>query len=689
MLISLAWLRELVVLPADDDAIARRLTARGLTVDAQTSLPGDTVLDIDVPANRPDALGHLGVAREVAAAFGATLTGRPGPPEGRGAATTDAVSVTIQDPALCGRYTARVVRGVRIGPSPAWVVARLAACGQRSINNVVDISNLVMLELGQPVHFFDLARIPGRSVTVRAARAGERLTTLDGIDRALVPGMIVIADGETPLALGGIMGGAASQITDHTSDVLIEAAWFSPSAVRQAARALGLSTDASQRFERGGDLEAPPSAQDLAVRLLSSLAGGVPAPGLLDVRSRPREVRALAVRPARAARLLGYALTPEEAEGALRELGYHPRKTADAIEVTVPSWRVDLEREADLVEEIGRHLGYDRIPEQRPAAAPRPASASRAAALEDVVRDRLAALGFHEAFSYAMIGPGEDDAFVSEGTPGSIALANPIAETLGFLRRTLLPGLLRATDQNLRRDAGAVRLFEVGAVFHARGPGELPEEPSRAGFAWCGDATPPHWSGPSRALDAWDAAGLIEDLLSTAAGGRALARASSDLTGLHPGKSMLWRDDLGRRVAWCGLLHPDEAARRGLTVEVWLGEVDLGLAAASQAAATVYRPIARVPGTWRDLSIVLPPGTPSGSVLAALRAIPSPAPASMTWIDRYSGPPLAEGAVAMTLRVILQPLDRTLNDAEAEAYRSQLVGALESVPGVRLRRIDT
>jgi len=687
MLISLRWLLELVPASAEAAEIGRRLTALGLTVDAVTVQGDDTVFDIDVPANRPDALGHLGIAREVAAAFGLPLTPRSPAPAGTG--VPPAVPVTILAPDLCGRYTARVVRGVTVGPSPTWVVRRLEACGFRSINNVVDASNLVLLELGQPVHVFDLGTLAGPAIRVRRASPGESLETLDGIERTLAPAMLVIADDVRPVALAGVIGGASTEIRAATTDVLVEAAWFSPASVRTTARAFGLSTDASQRFERGCDPEAPPSAQDLAARLLAELAGGTPAAGRVDLRPSPPVLRTLTVRMARAARLLGYAPSTDDAVGALAALDLAPRVRGEVVEVTVPTWRVDLEREADLVEEIGRQLGYDRIPSRTPQGVPRSSPSARQLDLDEAIRDRLAALGFNEAFNYAMIGPGEDDAFVAAGSPSPLALTNPISETLGFLRRSLLPGLLRAIDQNLRHGGADLRLFEVGGVFEARGAGELPIEPSHAGFAWSGAAEPPHWSGTSRAVDVWDAAGLIEDILSLASGKRRFRRERADLSGLHPGQSLSWRDDSLRRVAWCGRVHPDHSARLGLSATVLLGEVDLDGAVSHPPEVAAYSAISRQPATWRDLSLVIEPDAASGTVLAAVALVVPPAPVSMTWIDRYAGPPLAAGQVAMTLRVMLHPLDRTLNDAEVEAYRAELLGALDAVPGVRLRRIDT
>ena len=687
MLISLAWLSEFVPVTADPQEIARRLTARGLTVDAVTAADGDTVFDIDVPANRPDALGHLGVAREVAAAFGTPLTKEgPGFP-GSGASAGDTVQVTIEAPELCGRYTAGVVRGVRVGPSPAAVVQRLEACGLRSINNVVDASNLVMLGLGQPVHFFDLATVSGPAIRVRRANAGETLTTLDGVPRALDREMLVIADAERAVGLGGVIGGAATEITEHTVDVLVEAASFLPASVRRTARALGLSTDAGQRFERGVDPDAPLAAQRLAARLLAELAGGTPAPGTLDVRPRPASPRALSVRLPRAARLLGYAPRPDEAREALSAVGLAPRLEGDVFYVEVPSWRVDLEREADLVEEIGRHLGYDRIPQRRPAGAPL-AAASSGTDLEEAVRDRLAGLGFSEALTYAMIGRGDDDGFVHADAPAPIALNNPIAETLSVLRRSIAPGLLRSADQNLRRGASDIRLFEVGRVFFSRGDGRLPDEPLHAAFAWAGSATPAHWSEPARHVDPFDAAGIIEDLLASR-GDDGLTKHPASLGAVHPGRAIEWRDRSGRRVAWCGPLHPELAARLDVSAPILLGEIDLGMASRLAPERTSYRPIPRFPAAFRDLSIVLDPEARSGAVLEACATVPAPAPASFTWLDRYAGAPLEPGQVAMTLRVILQPLDRTLTDAEAESFRMRLVAALETVDGARLRRIDT
>jgi phenylalanyl-tRNA synthetase beta chain len=685
MRISLGWLRELVAIEREDPKrLAEILTARGLTVDAVVEQGGDTVLDLDVPANRPDCLGHLGVAREIAAATGRPLLARKPAPEGTGEPVERAVSVTVEAEDLCPRYTARVVRGVRIAPSPPEVVARLEACGLRSINSVVDVSNLVLLETGQPVHTFDLDRIPSGKVRVRRARADERLTTLDGVERRLDSDMLVIAGGETAIAMGGVIGGAATEIGPATRNVLVEAASFLPRSVRRTAKRLGLVTDASQRFERGVDPEAVLPAQDLAASLLASLAGGAPAPGVLDVRVKAASPRTLVVRRSRVRLLLGFDPGLDAMRDALAALGLAPvEQPEDALRVTVPSFRVDLEREADLVEEIGRHLGYDRIPSRRPdAAAAGAVSPVRAA--EERARDLLSDLGFHEATSYAMVPAGDDAPFVAPGAPEALAIVNPIAEGFACLRRSLLPGLLRAVDLNLRRGSADVRLFEVGRVFARKEPGAFPDEPRHVALAWSGAASP-RWHGDEpREASLADVAGVAETLLRALRPSLALDPLPASRPGLHPGRSVGW-SAAGRLVGIAGEAHPDLRASLDLRARVLLAELDLEALASIPEPPRAYRPIPRVPAVTRDLSLVLPEGVAYRDVVAALAAEPAPAPATFELVDRYEGPPLLPGQVSMTVRVILQPAERTLQDAETEEYRTRLVAALDRALSVKLR----
>jgi len=688
MLISLAWLRSLCPLEADADEVARVLTARGLTVDAVQPLGDDVALELDVPANRPDCLGHRGVARELSAALGLPALEDSTPPDPGPRACGELVSVQIDDPRGCPRYAARVVRGVRVAPSPPWVVRRLETCGLRSVNNVVDASNLVLLELGNPIHFFDLSLVPEGRIVVRFARRGERLMTLDGEPRELLDDDLVIADRERPIALAGVMGGADTEIGQETTDVLIEAAAFRPATIRATARRLGLRTEASHRFERGVDPGAVPAAQALAVRWLSELAGGTPVPGMVDVHpgaaARPR----VRVREQRIHRLLGYLPSGDEIRAALEPLGLSPRfdESEGCWEVEVPSWRMDLEREADLVEEVGRHLGYDRIPQSAHSGTALRVEPSRAAlAVEEQARDAAAALGFNEAFCYAMIGDGEDDAFVENGVPAGIALSNPIAEPMSHLRRSLVPGLLQAASRNLRRGAADVRLFEVGRVFVERGAGRLPSEPLRLGLVWCGAREPAHWSRPARAVGLPEVAGAAEFVLTALRPALATSPAAGGPAGVHPGQSLRWAAAGGQRLGYCGAVHPRVRAVYDLPAGVFVAELDLDPLIDAPSAAPQHTPLPRFPAAQRDLSLVVPEHVSFAEIRTALETVAPPAPVEWEVIDRYVGKPLAAGESSITVRVVLSPTERTLTDDEIESYRAGLAGVLEQRLGIRLR----
>lgn len=681
MLFSLAWLRSLCPVDADAAGVARALTARGLAVDAVHPGPRDTVLDVDVPVNRPDCLGHRGLARELGAALSVALV--PAPVEDApSAGSGPAVAVEIEAPDLCARYTARLVRGVRVGPSPSWVVERIESCGLRSINNVVDASNLVLLELGQPVHFFDADRLAGRAIRVRRAARGERLRTLDGIERELDPTLLVIADAERPTALAGILGGAGSEIGPHTSAVLVEAAWFRPAAVRRAARALGLRTDASQRFERGTDIEAPIAAQHLAGRLLAELAQGVPD-SVLDVYPTPRAQVVRSVRLARIERLLGYAPSPAEVRASLAALSLAPRALDDtAIEVTVPSWRIDLEREEDLVEEVARHLGYDRVPVSL-AGLPHPAPRPPEEDPEETARSLLATLGFQEAFGYAMIGEAEDEGLVPADAPAVARLTNPIADPLAYLRRSLLPGLLQAIDANHRRGTYDVRVFEVGRTFWRAAPGQRPIERRLAAFGWSGTARPAYWADPASEVSYPDVAGVVEHVLAgLRPGHRASPRALAP-PAFHPGRSATWSLPSGVVVARAGALHP--VRQRRFERPVWVAEFDLESLSSLPATPRRFAGVPRLSPVSRDLSLQMPRERAFADVAAALRAVPAPAPALLEVVDRYEGLPLPPGEVSITVRIVLSPDERTLVDAEIETYRQALVASIGTLGGVRLR----
>jgi phenylalanyl-tRNA synthetase beta chain len=683
-LVSVNWLCELCPVEAGPDEIARALTDRGLTVDAvdHGAVTGDVVLDLDIPANRPDCLGLYGIARELSAAFGVPLCPAADTNSSLDRSSDELASlvkVEIEDPESCARYTARLIRNVTIGPSPKKVQERLIACGLRPLNNVVDASNLVLLETGHPIHTFDYRLVREGRIIVKNAAPGTRFTTLDQVERTLDNEMLMIADPDHAIALAGIMGGAGSEIRDDTTEVLVEAAWFQPVVIRKAARKLGLHTDASHRFERGMDPNGVLAAQALATRYLEEMAGGVAVDGMIDCHPCPAPQRELVLRYSRVKRLLGYDPGPEDIRSALEALQLKPEKDGDnQVKITVPSWRVDLEYEADLVEEVARHLGLDRLHNTLPATIA-PTEEETVHPLAERTRDIFASLGFQEAFCYSMIPPGADDSWVPAGTHPAVELDNPIAEQLAVLRRSILPGLLKSVDRNLRRGNRDVRLFEVGRVF-LPGPaqGDRPDEPLRAATAWSGLATPRHWSREALSVDLGDISGAVTSTLTHLRPGMELTATRSDLPAFHSGQSVCWKSSDGTLLAWAGRLHPDLGARFDLPQDVYLAEIDLDAVRDTRAAGFDYKPIAKVPAVSRDLSIVLGAGASFGELLALLESRPSPAPATFQAVDRYAGASLDAGESALTVRVILEPHDRTLTDEETERYRLDLIQALES-----------
>jgi phenylalanyl-tRNA synthetase beta chain len=683
MLASFSWLRALCPLPDDVERTAKALTARGLTVDGVSAAGEDHALDIDVPANRPDCLGHLGLARELSAAFGIPLVERAGKPPATGGSVADEIRVIIDAPELCSRYSAGIVRNISVKPSPAWIVKRLETCGLRSINNIVDASNLVMLELGNPIHFFDLSLLRGNEIHIRRAEQGERLKTLDGEERELDPEMLVIADQRRAIALAGVIGGADSEIGSGTRNVLIEAAWFQPRSVRATSRSLGLSTDASYRFERGVDPEGVIPAQQLAAQLLTELSGGEIAPGTVDSYPSPPSPRNLTLRLSEVGRLLGYQPGIDAAESALRALQLSPRRLdAERLEIHVPSWRMDLEREADLVEEVARHLGYDDIPTVV-GALPFISGAAPDEPLEEHSRDLLSHAGFHEALGYAMIPEGEDDPYVPSSAPAALKLTNPISESLACLRRSILPGLLRAVDLNHRRGVRDVRLFEIGHVFLPAAAGTFPTERSRIGLAWSGSAEPQHWTGSARDADPFDLMGLVEQLLDGLRPGIRFERCPGSFAAYHPGSATAWKLDSGSEFAWCGALHP--VLQHGLPHQVQIAEIDLESLGGLDRAIPQFSPLPRLTAVSRDLALIMTPKTSYAEVLEAIKSVSPPAPARISAVDSYSGPPLAEDELSLTIRFTLQPADKSLTEQEIEAYRQDLIELLDRRLGIKIR----
>ncbi len=644
----------------------------------------DVILEVNVTPNRPDALSHLGIARELAALLG-TRVRLPAPAlrEGGGPAA-DAVKVRIEAPEKCGRYAARVIEGVRIGPSPAWLAQRLERCGVRSISNVVDATNYVLLELGHPLHAFDLDKVAGHEIVVRTARPGERITTLDGKDRALDPDDLLIADRDRGSALAGVMGGGDSEISAGTSRVLLESAWFAPGGIRRTSRRHALKSEAAYRFERGADPGMVIPAADRCAALIAELAGGTVRSGVVDAHPRPEAPRRVRLRWRRPAEVLGLDVARERVLAILLGLGFEALDQDEAgATFRVPSWRVDVAIEEDLVEEVVRTVGYDAIPETLPAIAVQtPAEPPEAQAVARV-RGALEAAGFSEAVNFSFVAARELAALTGAGAPaGAIALKNPITADLAVMRTSLVPSLLRNAGHNRRQRVDDVRLYEIArAYLPGNGSGTPSEERAEVAAVLLGRRSPVGWTGGADAVDFHDAKAAVEAVLEALG----VAGAAFEAPGpgwLHPRHSARVR--AGEAVLGeLGELHPRVAEAFELPRGVLALRLSLDALLGAARLVPAYRPIPRLPAVLRDLAVVVDEAVTAAAVEALVRE--EPLVEAVTLFDVYRGAPLPPGRKNLALAITYRAPDRTLTDPEADAAHARIVERLARGVGAELR----
>jgi phenylalanyl-tRNA synthetase beta chain len=667
-------MREFVDVPENPSVVAERLAACGFEV---ASVDGDTI-DFEITANRPDCLSVYGLAREASAAFDVDL--KPidtKVPEPKGHA---AVPVSVGD-AGCGRY-ALGVADVRIGPSPAWLADRLLSAGVRPINNVVDVTNYVMLEMGQPLHAFDVSRLGGPEIRVRRARAGESLVTLDGVTRKLDETMLVIADKDRPVAVAGVMGGAATEVSSSTNKIALESAWFLPSSVRATSRKLGLKTEASARFERGADPTAPARALRRALLLLDLIEAGTPSGGVSDVYPRPAQPRTVPLARAHVTRLLGDTIPDQDVNRILTRLGFTVSPAADGWQVTVPAFRVDVTREADLIEDIGRHWGFDRIPATFPTLDTVPRPMSPAVARDRRLRGILCGAGLQETCTFSFLERQAAEPFLPAGVE-PVAIANPLSEKFAVLRPSLLPGLLDALVYSRRRETDDVRLFEAGAIFLPGG------EANRVGWMLTG-ARMVHWGGGAGDLDVFDSKGIAE-LIGEAFGVRITAQPTAALPWYVPGRAaelVIGSDGAPAIVVGhVGELLPAIVAGRGLTQGTVVGgELDhVAVESHAPGLAHAIEPLPRFPSIVRDLSIFVSDRLPAADVRGTIRSSAPRTLVSVREFDRYQGKGVPEGSTSLSLRLTFRDAERTLTDAEVQKAVDAIVGALVASHGAVLR----
>jgi phenylalanyl-tRNA synthetase beta chain len=642
------------------------------------------VLELEITPNRPDCLGLYGVAREVHAATGASLSDPPWSEDPGSSGEVPGVEVVVEVPELCPRFSARLFEEVTIGPSPAWLKARLMAAGQRPINNVVDITNYVMLLAGQPMHAFDFDRVAGGRLVVRRARAGERVETLDGEVRALDQDVVVIDDADGPTSIAGVMGGARSEVSPQSTRVLMEAAtWNGPNIKRTSIR-LGLRSEASARFEKQLQPEQAMDAQAVAAQLMIELCGATLVPGTVDVGGPGPDPARLHLRERRVEQLLGAPIAAPRSAEILNALGFDAAESADGVDASVPYWRrADVTREVDLIEEVARIDGMERLPQTLPSRQDGGGRLSPTQRAARRVEDALAGVGLLEVAGWSFQGPDMVDRLrlpADDPRRRTVALRNPLSEEQSLLRAMLLGSLLDAARYNVARGAADLRLFEVGSVYLGP-PDPLPDERRHLGVLCMGAARPGGWRTPAAPADFFSVKAMLESVLETLRLGDWSLEPYAEPF-LHPGRSAELRLAGGGRLGWLGELHPLVAQawdlERGAAFELDLGRV-LG------GAQRPYQNVSAYPAVRQDIAVVVPDDVPAARVREVLRAAAGELLARADVFDVYRGEQVGEGRVSLALALEFRAPDRTLTDAEVAEHRDRIAAALAGELGGELR----
>lgn len=649
----------------------------------------DSILDIEVKPNRPDLLSVAGVAREAAAATGTPFSYPDPKVDEADEKANDHATVEVRDAEGCPRYVARVIRGVSIAPSPLTVQARLTASGMRPISAVVDATNYAMLETGQPMHPFDLDLLDGRAIIVRRAEKGEHLTTLEGVDRALTTEDLVIADRTKAVGIAGVMGSAAAEVSESTGEVLLESAHFERRGISRTARQQSLKTEASTRFERGTDPEGVVRAADRAAALMTEWAGGQVLSGVIEVGDDPPR-RLLSVRPGRAALIIGNEVSTGAIVEALGSLQMKAKKAKDAVEVDVPGYRVDLEQEIDLVEEVARVQGYDSVGSTLPAIK-QAGGLQQSYARRRRLRDALVRAGLRESSSFSFASAADLE-LMGHNEADAIRVINPLASDQAFLRTSLVPGVLRAVQRNLARQILSVALFEVGRTFgdaHVdaltlppQPGGTIVLERERVAFILAGAAWPV-FPGEGRDFDFFDAKGVVESLMQRL-GVKAWGLGDSGDRPFHPARSAMITVE-GAPAGIVGELHPSVAEQWDLPVRTTLGELDALALTGDREETVTYAEVPRFPPVRRDLAFILPGDTPAGAVQQALVEAGEGLVGSVVVFDVFTGGGIPEGRKSLAFSIDFRAADRTLTDEEAEQAVRRMVARVERDFGGKLR----
>jgi len=649
---------------------------------------GDTVLDIGITPNRSDCLSMIGIAREAAALTGKKMK-MPDVKVRESAQDVSLLSsVTIEDADLCPRYTARLIQNVTIGGTPVWMKTRLEAAGLRAINNVVDVTNFVMLEMGQPLHAFDFRFLEEGRIVVRKSKPGEEFISLDEKSRLLPENTLLICDGKKPVAIAGIMGGLNSEVKEDTQTILLESAYFNPASIRRSSRRLGMPTDAAFRFERGIDPEGVVRALDRAAQLIAELSGGEVCRNYLD--EYPAKIKAvdnIPLRMDRVRQVIGARVPAREAVRILKSIGMALRREGKgAYRVTPPSFRVDIEREIDLIEEIARLYGYDRVPSTLPSVSVSEAETVPRLALEERIRQLMTGAGYSEIINYSFSSPDSAEALglsPEDERRRFVVIKNPLTEDQSIMRTTLAYGLLETLKKNLHNASFNLKLFEIGRTFFKRHDGELPEEKNILAALAAGKAADDLW-GSKVSVDFYDLKGSLENIFQDLKLDSCRCRTETSEPFLHPGQSCgVYIGDV--RVGFLGKAHPEVLKKMDIRSDAYLFEINLDLLGKQTGRRIRYRELSKFPAVQRDVAFVVPESMESEKMLEIVLSQHEDLLENVSIFDIYSGKGLEERTKSLGLRFSYRALDRTLTDAEINSIHNRIVQNTVQQTGAKIR----
>jgi phenylalanyl-tRNA synthetase beta chain len=684
MKISIEWLKEYIDVPESPDKLKEDLSMIGLLVESISEAHGSCVLEVEVTSNRPDCLSYLGIAREVSALYLRPLKNPPVQETLKASSETIPFKIEIRDNDLCPRYVGLVMDGVRIGDSPRWMQQRIEAAGMRPLNNIVDITNYVLLEMGHPLHAFDFDILRQGKIVVARAEHGAKMKTLDGADRELDGEMLMINDGEGPVAIAGVMGGMNSEISQSTKRILIESAYFQPASVRRTSRKLGLSTEASYRFERGADWENTIPAIARTCYLIQELAGGRIAGGLLDVYPEKKEPVRIMLHREHIKSLLGVVLTDEFVAGTLGRLNFKVAGRGDGVwEVTCPTCRADMELEADLIEELARFHGYQNIPAVLPPSKTG-GTMSPVYTLENAVRNFLVAQGYSEAVNLSFALESDHSEF-SPFRGERVAVRNPLTEDTQYMRTTLAPGLTRSAKRNFNYGQKLVRLFEIGKVYCV-GPDGRPAERNAIGILGTGGVADQNWLQPSADYSFFHMKGLVHALMRSVRVRSDEIEPSTAVNWLNANDAAVLKID-GEIAGMMGSLAAGIEDKYKLKQPVFLAEIDFEQLARHAFSPVSYESLPRFPSVERDISVVIDTGLVYKSILDGIVGLRIPQLAGVVLIDVYEGERIPPGHVSLTLRFTFQDREKTLTVDRVQDFVDTVLSFLKKSYGAGLRSI--